>query len=366
MVWHIRDFSDGDCYYYEFKHGDAFDVFPIDSLIPADDLNRIKNKEIRLVVCNCHEAFHSVVLGLYTSLVINHNIPTEQITLISESADILLEVNRVSALFNKNAIKVEWIRVFESSIQREKLHLIQTAPKRPVIENKIYSKKFLNFNRRWRLHRPTLVALMHINNLLDKGHVSLGASDDFKTWNSAWPEIRHMFANNFELNSMFIENEQKILAIPPLYLDSPDLVNNKANLEHSTTNLYEDTYFSVVTETNYFTTSVYDNVVESGRFISEKTFKPIAQCHPFIAVTVPNFLDAVRSVGYETFSPWIDESYDKELDDSKRLLMIVAEIKRLAELTPDEIKEFQAGVRDICTFNLGVLMRKTEFINKLN
>lgn len=365
-LWHIRDFTDADCYYYEFKHGNAFDIFPIETLIPSDDITRLKNKEIRLVICNCHEAFHSVVIDLYNTLVINNKIPPEQITLISESADILSEVKRVSALYGVGEIKVEWVRVFENCIQREKLHLIQTAPKRPIIENRIYSKKFLNFNRRWRLHRPALVALLRANNLLDKGHISLGASDDARSWDSVWPEMLHMFATNNQVSNTFAENKESILNIPPLYLDSTDLTVNKAHLEHSTTDLYEETYFSVVTETNFITSSIYNNVVESSRFLSEKTFKPIAQCHPFIVVSVPNFLDTLRSVGYKTFSPWIDERYDTELNDGERLLKIVAEIKRLSELSPAQIKEFQDGVRDICTFNLGVLLRKTEFIDKLN
>lgn len=366
VLWHIRDFSEGDCYYYEFKHGNAFNIFPIETLIPAHDLIRLRNREIQLIVCNSHEAFHSVVADLYQSLVLTSNIPPEQITLISESADILSEVKRVSVMYNVGEIKVEWVRVFEDSIRREKLHLIQTAPKRPIVKDRVYLKKFLNFNRRWRLHRPALVALLCANTLLDQGHISLGASDDSIDWKSIWPQIRHRFENNHQFNALLERHEQDILAIPPLYLDSHDLVTNKANLEQSTAALYEETYFSVVTETNYFTSSLYGNVIETSRFLSEKTFKPIAQCHPFIIVSVPNFLDTLRSVGYKTFSPWINESYDKELDDAERLLKIVAEIKRLSELSPAELKLFQAGVRDICTFNLGVLMRKTEFIDKLN
>jgi len=366
ILWHMRDFSATDCYYFEFKNDSAFEVFPIETLIPAHDLIRLKNKEIQLVLCNSHEAFHSVVDGIYRSLVLGNNIPPEQIVLMSESHDILTEVKKVSAQYGLAEIKVEWVRVFENSVHRDTLHLIQTAPRRPVVTDRVYTKKFLNFNRRWRLHRPALVALLYAYGILDKGHVSLGMSDDNKNWDSVWPSLRQMFAGDQHIDSLFATHEQSIVNLQPLYLDSTDLITNKAILEHTTTELYEDTYFSVVTETNFFTQPTYGSYLETGRFLSEKTFKPIAKCHPFIVVSVPNFLDSVREIGYKTFSPWIDESYDTELDDAKRLAKIVAEIKRLSELTPDEIEQFMSGVHDICTFNLGVLLRKTEFITVLN
>ena len=88
---------------------------------------------------------------------------------------------------------------------------------------------------------------------------------------------------------------------------------------------------------------------------------------PFYVAT-DELLDELRELGYKSFSPWIDESYDSELDDAVRLLKIVAEIKRLSELSPEQVNEFRRNVHDICTFNMGVLLRKNpaENIRKLN
>jgi hypothetical protein len=47
-----------------------------------------------------------------------------------------------------------------------------------TLEYKQYDKKFVNFNRRWRIHRPALVALLEIRGLLDKGYVSLGKTNE--------------------------------------------------------------------------------------------------------------------------------------------------------------------------------------------
>ena len=360
--WSIRDFSDNDCYYFEFKHGDAFDVFPIETLITTEALQRIKNKEVMLIVCNSHEAFHGVVEGLYQSLVLRTGIPPEQIVLMSESADILAEIKRVSTMHNVAEIKAEWVRVFEADVQCQKNRLLLAGQVLPTLVDKDYPKKFINFNRRWRPHRPALVSLLFASDLFKHGHISLGASDDVKSWNTVWPAVKHYHRKNVVFSEILNQYEEQILNLPPLYIDSADLVTNRAWLDETTDYLYSSTYFSVVTETNYYTVDSF----ETGRFLSEKTFKPVAQQHPFIIVSVPKMLETLRSLGYKTFSPWIDESYDNELDDSMRLLKIVDEIKRLAELTPAELTIFLDNVRDICAYNLSVLMSKTCVVTKLN
>ena len=194
------------------------------------------------------------------------------------------------------------------------------------------------------------------------GHVSLAKSDDNKNWESAYPMLMFMALSNHEVSSILQENEQQIKNIPDLYLDQQDLIQNRAELSASTDYLYSETYFSVVTETNFFT----KGQIDTGRFTSEKTFKPIIYQHPFIVVTVPHFLDKLREIGYKTFSPWINEDYDTELDDSVRMLKIVKEIDRLSKLTPEELALFLDGVREICKFNYDTLMAKKTFYTDLS
>ena len=130
----------------------------------------------------------------------------------------------------------------------------------------------------------------------------------------------------------------------------------------STDYLYNDTYFSVVTETNYYS----DPSHNGGRYLTEKTFKAIACEHPFILVACPNILSALHELGYKTFSPYIDESYDQEYNDGKRLLKIIAEINRLCNLSSEELSEFLDKCKEITNHNLNVLKNKDNFIHKVN
>ena len=70
--------------------------------------------------------------------------------------------------------------------------------------------------------------------------------------------------------------------------------------------------------------------------ITEKTWKVITSKRPFIVFATPYFLEDLRSLGYQTFHPYIDESYDTIEDQNERLTAIVNEINRLNNLSPDE------------------------------
>ena len=70
--------------------------------------------------------------------------------------------------------------------------------------------------------------------------------------------------------------------------------------------IQESTYISVVAET------LDDNRIF---FPTEKTGKAMLSNKPFIVLSSKNFLQNLRKIGFKTFHPVIDESYD-EIDDS--------------------------------------------------
>jgi hypothetical protein len=111
-----------------------------------------------------------------------------------------------------------------------------------------------------------------------------------------------------------------------------------------------------VNETTYY----HGTNPNESRFLSEKIFKPIAVGHPFIFVTVPKALEVLKTLGYKTFHPYIDENYDDEFDNNRRLKMIVDEIERISKMDQSEVEEFIENVRDICLYNQMILKSKTE------
>jgi hypothetical protein len=350
----VRNWKNNHYYLIEFFDGKSLSLsldFLNDSL-----LQDIKNEKTILVLSNTHEAFHSVVFPIYQLFVFKLGIPEKQILLLSESSDIDIEVINVAKKLNKEVIKVEWSRIFEYSTKNEIIH--SPSPYN-TLEYKSYDKKFLNFNRRWRSHRPVFVALLKSKNILDSGYVSLALSDDNKNWENSWGDIVKCCEDNTELFDLIISNKNSILSLPHLYVDRTDLEINHVNMVESSREFYSLSYFSIVSETNFY------SKLDPSQFISEKTFKAIAEKHPFIIIGRPGSLKKLKSLGYKTFYPFINEKYDLETNDSKRMQLIVEEVERLASLGDKSLKVFLHRMKKVCEHNYQVLLNKTEFTTKL-
>ena len=70
---------------------------------------------------------------------------------------------------------------------------------------------------------------------------------------------------------------------------------------------------------------------------SEKEAKPIMAGRPFVMFGSPNHLKAFRSLGFKSFSPVIDESYDTILDRDKRFNAVLDAMQKLTERDPAEV-----------------------------
>ncbi len=349
-----------DYYYIQFSCVNSFRIYDIENIIPTDVLLKIKNKEVFLVLDNSLECFLDSADGIYHNLVATGKIPSSQIIFMSSAPTMIDHVKILSKRLNLGEIKVEWFTLFEYQLWDVISHQL-TVPLN-TLELKTYNKKFINFNRRWRLHRPLMLILLKDKNLLDSGFVSFGKSDGPEdNWNYKWPELLHYYRNDQQMLEIFDRN-QDIKNLPMLYLDTTDLVTNRAEQTNSTDKYYLDSYFSIVNETTYHTAQGYDGIP----FLSEKIFKCIAMKHPFIIVSAPNSLKYLKQLGYKTFDKLIDESYDLEINDGLRALKILKEIEKLTELSNDQLINFLIEAKKICDYNYEILKNKKEFIRKMN
>ena len=73
---------------------------------------------------------------------------------------------------------------------------------------------------------------------------------------------------------------------------------------------------------------------DTRHHLTEKTLRPLACGKPFLLAASAGSLSYLHSYGFETFDPWIDESYDLIQDPVQRLHAIAQEMKRLATLSP--------------------------------
>lgn len=358
LVKNYKDILDHDKEYWLELVFHVEDVYKIIYNLPNDIFYSIKYESSYLLISNEFECFDNIVYEIYDFLIIKYNIPEHKIVFLSGAKEIKKIVIKIKDEINKKyhtvykGIDARFFGWFEYFISREcKKNQKSIIQKRKFLLNgKLdYKKHFLCLNRRWRLHRPVLVALLNNKNLLEKGYVSLGSNDQNLDWNSVYDNLLQTNQDNTVLYDILKEDKNKNTSLGYLTLDSEDFEYKQPNLVQ-TLDPYYMSFMSVVTETYFYD---FDTL-----FLSEKTFRPIAYLQPFIIVSIPNTLEFIKELGYKTFHPYIDESYDKELDDCKRMLMIVNEIDRICNMSQQELKKLSIAVKDICYHNYDLLLSK--------
>jgi hypothetical protein len=110
-------------------------------------------------------------------------------------------------------------------------------------------------------------------------------------------------------------------------------------------------FLNIVNETMYDSDTI---------FISEKTYKPIYLCQPFVIFGNPFTLNKLHELGYKTFDRWWDESYDTETDLKKRFDKILSILEMISELSLDELRELKNEMQDVLIHNYLHFFKNTE------
>jgi hypothetical protein len=170
-----------------------------------------------------------------------------------------------------------------------------------------------------------------------------------------------LFNNDKIKNHSNIENLLKKL---PLYVDLKSFERDDGTPISGYSawgqDLYDNTFFSYTYNT--FATS------KDTIYLTEKTWKDIMCFHPFLLVSNSGSLKELKKLGYKTFSPHINESYDDEEDFSKRSEMLLLEINRLCEMSKTQLLDWYASQADILIHNFKHFVKSNpvkETINKI-
>ena len=215
----------------------------------------------------------------------------------------------------------------------------------------IPERLFVSFNNTRRWHRSHLGVMLEHNNLLDKGYYSLRQdnANDITSLNMdpMYNGAVDTFSKKVPINLDRINQRQTHIAFT----------------EKSDVHLHQNSHVSLVTETIYQSDGLPlrdggTEYVKGCVFYTEKTYKPLWFYQPFIVCAVPGFLKSMRELGWCTFAPHIDESYDSETDDDKRMEMIVAELDRLSKFDHGQWLEFRQGVKDSVMANAERIRRE--------
>ena len=301
----------------------------------------------RFIYENCNETFTYKLAHDIKQVIVEKNIHPAKLYII-----VMDEVHRkfLTDRLTELAVYGVNIGVFNDLLAKTQVH-----------DNQHTEHKFSMLSRNyrpWRLHLYAELAQQDLlkdfrysfYNIFPYGEVRYFDKDTM---------AKDLTALNFKINPTV----DSWLSGVPYTLDASDNVLNKWGDVTYDAILNAD--FHILVETHYDVSYYVDT--SKGKLrdlapssITEKTNKPIACGKPFIAFSTAHFLEDFRSLGFKTFSPYINESYDLEEDNHKRLIMIVAEIKRISELPKDQYDELVFNCRLIAAKNREILLSKKD------
>lgn len=219
-------------------------------------------------------------------------------------------------------------------------------------------KKFLCFNKLEREQRLRLIERMLENKFVELGYYSFESGDSANFSKFIDSLVQEKFPNIKKHKDTF-----------PLRLNINPNRTNPVNVIPDDMEYFKNSYFSIVNETIFYgALSTESNPLfhqlsaeYSSVFISEKTYKCLAVKHPFVIFGRPGIIKGLHKLGFKTFSPYFDESYDDIIDDDERFDAIFNEITRLIHLSDDEWIEILKNIQPILEHNHSLFFNSTKF-----
>jgi len=344
----------------------------------ADKINRFTDEELKEIILavlkenkkiiffNSMEAVHISLIKKIHNVIENTDIDASNIFLTTGTLDGPKSYDQFCNSLNyRERINIISYYVFEKIARDYQGTKIKTDSY--LIGKR--EKKFLCFNKVERLHRMELLSKVINKNLLNQSFYSMAGAGYAPNinWVKRWLDnygdsLQHPFYEEKVFNTIK-ENENML----PLRLEGgvSEFRNNPVDMTPKDLEYFENSYFSVVTETIFYPhesgfMGTYGEY-KSHKFFTEKTYKPISVKHPFILVGSAFMLSALRDRGYKTFHPFINENYDTIVDPKKRLAAIVDEIERLCNLSEEQWHEWQLNIKDIVEHNYNRFFEITDF-----
>lgn len=105
---------------------------------------------------------------------------------------------------------------------------------------------------------------------------------------------------------------------------------------------HDDVFCSIVNESSFLDITTY---------ISDKTLTAILNSMPFVIVGPPYALRTAKEMGFKTFDKYWEESYDSELDHTKRLHKIFKVIDTIATFSMSDLASIQNDMQDLLLYN---------------
>jgi hypothetical protein len=343
---------------YDYSSEGCIDTSLFESLHIACDRNGINPSKVIVITSamNTYDIYKQFLLDNKTSTHLGYNIdnvtqeapknllytafyPWSLLAKANDTNQILYQNSTVEFNGNANINSLTDIDKFDSLTNR--------------------SKKSLCLNRRLAPHRLIVISYLIEKGLFDQTHTSFDTKMVYTpdVTSAGWdlqhgggfdnqPYLKEDTESEKKFKTNILKGYHHLIKKKKNVLDYDD-IDGVWGFGFESSKLYEESYFSITTETLFY---------EAGNYISEKTWKPMAHLHPFVLIGRPGILKYLRKLGFKTFGKFWDESYDDEKVDSKRMIKCLEVIKTLINKSTEEWDLLNKELKEILIHNRNHLM----------
>jgi hypothetical protein len=332
-------FNDDDIFYHNHKNN--IKIYDCLDQIHWDHLRN--NSNVKLLHTNTTETFGQGFSLAIAKTIQTHKIDPKQIYVILYDTVHKTFLENELAKLNVSGVN---IGVFDSLFVRT---IIPTTLPKSI-------KKFSALSRNHKIWRLRLYSELVQNDLIDDFVYSYYNINPYANTFFDLDQITKELQQHTNVNQKML---YWIKEIP--YKLEDDIIDNVGSIWNNVTfNSILSSDFHLIVETLF-------EYKPSVSFLTEKTYKALACSKPFLMYSTMGCLTDIRELGYKTFSPHIDETYDTISDNEQRLLAVVNEIKRIKNLNNNDYITLLSNCNLIAAENLKFFQqKKAENINEDN
>ncbi len=349
----------GKCYYPFFLR-EPFSLKDVDfcSLIDPEHLQRLKDRKIIPLVCMLSENWKLF------------NFEPNRIFRNSPYYNIIKQLEK----HNVREEDVVWLtcnkyQVQDPRIKSKFIHFDFFLEQQKVLPNKFLplteiKHRYISMARGVpRHHRFAMTYLLHKNDLARHGAISCAGYENFSYQGSAETtddyikKLTHFDSSSFtkfkSILPLVIDNNTTEIVVPEheSYQSPINLHQDGRDESH----LFQNVFLNVVNETHQ-----PDDTV----FITEKTYRSINYCRPFVINGDSGSLQYLKEMGFRHLTVWWDESYDTD-DDHTKITKICNIVEYVSGLDIGELQTLYQAMLPILEHNYKVLKLYEQW-SKLN
>ena len=206
------------------------------------------------------------------------------------------------------------------------------------------SCKFVSFNGRMRPHRFYVVLWLLANGLFDSGKIS------FLGYTTKSDMRAHLLKLRYPEYETSMKSFDDLISRLPITLDVSLEASQKGDAFKTSlpwisqpSELYDQSWFSIIVDTSFDP--------KDYLFLTPIAFKSFMNFSPFVYFGNCGALKRMKALGFRTFSPLIDESYDELSDPNTRMEKALNEVRRLCYMTGNQLREMYLELLPILTHN---------------